>query len=848
MTLNEARSVARVDAVGALGFTGAGVTVAVLDSGYDAAHADLDDGPAAEVCFCSVGTGCCPLGGVVQTGTGAADDDNGHGTHVASIITSDGTVSPVGSAPSAEIVAIKVLDSVGHGQESDFWEALEWITTNMPTVGVDIVNMSFRTLGGPYAGNCDNDPTVPNDLVNAINALVSDGVVVVAAAGNDGSSTNLRAPACVGNVISVGAVYDDDVGVGDLGLCTDPTTAQDQITCWSNRGASLDLLAPGAVITAAEAGGTQIEMSGTSMASPLVAGCSALLLEENPTLTPAEIETRLETSETHITDGETMLTYPRLDCLAALDTSSIVDIATAQDFVNLMGNPTNMDGEFRLVADINLNDLNGGSGQVFTQAIVAPDTSSGGAYDGTPFTGRLYGQGFEISNIKIAATGAAAGNDYLGLFGRIGAGARVMNLRLEGVDVELESGSQYVGGLAGYSVDAYIDNVTVSGNRILARGPTNDHLGRLVGFDENGLITDCNVSGSVLGDDNTNFAGGLIGEALRSDIRRSSASGNVRGYISSSYLGGLVGMATETSIQDSFATGRVEGAGATTDGSGYLGALVGAAYDDTVIQLSHATGEVRGNDPGDDLTYVGGLVGYLEDSDIVESYSTSSLNVPDSHLVGGLAGYMTNLATISRSYYDGTLDGGNDVGGLTGMAFVDCSIADSYSAGSVSGVSGVVGGIAGQIQADSSITNSFSVATVSGPAGSDTGGLVGYVTIRSVVSNSYFLDTQGPDNGYGIPLTAAQMNDISNYQGWDFVDTWYPPVNGHPNLRWATSEICGDGVVQGSEECDDGGTSNGDCCSSTCQYEVAGSSCADVDMCNGGEVCDGRDMPGRVPS
>ncbi|MBK8027395.1 MAG: S8 family serine peptidase [Chloroflexi bacterium] len=98
------------------GLTGAGVRVAVLDSGIDTDHPDLADDLIAQVCFTGGGTpalGSCPP---ADTNTGiSAEDENGHGTNVAGIITSDGTVAPIGFAPDAQIVAVRVLDGFGSG-------------------------------------------------------------------------------------------------------------------------------------------------------------------------------------------------------------------------------------------------------------------------------------------------------------------------------------------------------------------------------------------------------------------------------------------------------------------------------------------------------------------------------------------------------------------------------------------------------------------------------------------------------------------------------------------------------------------------------------------------------------
>ena len=141
------------DSVHAQGFTGAGVKVAVLDTGIDTNHPDLQDDLAAQHCFCdnhpSPVFACCPGGGSEEAN---AEDDEGHGTSVAGIITSAGVAAPLGAAPDAEIVAVKVLDSTGNGSFSDIAAALDWVLTESgtpgsPVQGVRVVNMSLSDSG-----------------------------------------------------------------------------------------------------------------------------------------------------------------------------------------------------------------------------------------------------------------------------------------------------------------------------------------------------------------------------------------------------------------------------------------------------------------------------------------------------------------------------------------------------------------------------------------------------------------------------------------------------------------------------------------------------------------------------
>jgi subtilisin family serine protease len=212
--LNEGLPLATIDAVQALGYTGDGVIVAVLDSGFDSDHPDLSDDLVAEACFCSDnGAGCCPTGDTTQFGAGAAEDDHGHGTHVSGIITSSGTVGPLGSAPDAGIVAVKVLDSTNSFCcASDVTAGLDWL---IGRDDIDLINMSLGTFSG-FEGDCDDEFAFTLAMATAINTLNSKGVVSFASAGNNGSGTQMGAPACIDKVVSVGAVHDAGENVGNV--------------------------------------------------------------------------------------------------------------------------------------------------------------------------------------------------------------------------------------------------------------------------------------------------------------------------------------------------------------------------------------------------------------------------------------------------------------------------------------------------------------------------------------------------------------------------------------------------------------------------------------------------------
>lgn len=297
------------------GYRGQGVTVAVVDSGYDSDHSDLEDSLVREQCFCSGGS-CCPGGTSTQTGSGAAEDDNGHGSHVAGIITSDGVVAPEGGAPDADIVAIKVLDeNNSFCCISDVTAALDWVISSAPEV--DLVNLSLGT-STLFAADCDAENAWTEVLGQAIDTLKTRGVSVFASSGNSGSGAKMSAPACIANAISVGAVWDSAVGSRTMFNCTDSNTAADKVTCFSNSSTTTDIYAPGALITSSGMGGGTATYAGTSQASPIVAACAALLLEESPNLQPTYLEATLKRSDVMVTDTKNGLSFPRLDCAVAV--------------------------------------------------------------------------------------------------------------------------------------------------------------------------------------------------------------------------------------------------------------------------------------------------------------------------------------------------------------------------------------------------------------------------------------------------------------------------------------------------------------------------------------------------
>jgi hypothetical protein len=302
-----------------LSATGKDVVVAVIDSGADFTHPSLAGSRVAEHCFTQ--NDCLPNR---TSESASAADEAGHGTEVTGVVRSAGIDAPEGVAPGARIVAVRVLDHTNRGYVSDWLAGLEWVYQTRQTSGVRVVNMSLVT-DALYTGSCATDLASFASLVTQVRDA---GIVIFAASGNDGSSTQLTAPACLPGVVAVGATYDSDLGrepdTGDYSYppCFDPLTGTARVACFSNTNATLRLLAPGRWITTTRLGGGTSDAWGTSFASPMAAGVAALMLELNPALTPQQIEDALVQSGKQVTDARNGLSFAFVDAFAALQTIS----------------------------------------------------------------------------------------------------------------------------------------------------------------------------------------------------------------------------------------------------------------------------------------------------------------------------------------------------------------------------------------------------------------------------------------------------------------------------------------------------------------------------------------------
>ncbi|MFE5946953.1 S8 family serine peptidase [Streptomyces sp. NPDC056480] len=324
--LDESTHTIGSDRTFAAGKTGAGTTVAVLDTGIDVDHPFLSGRVTGEACFSVTdanagSTSLCPDGTGEQTGPGSADVETGpcatmgavcaHGTHVAGIVAGDGTgldgAPRRGVAPDANVLAIQVFSKFtsdercgGAGKSpcvlsftSSQVKALEKVLA-LKRAGTDIVAANMSLGSGRWTSSCFTDARKA-----IIDNLLAEGVATVVAAGNNGYAEAVNAPGCVPSALTVGSTTDDD-----------------QLSSFTNRGALLDLLAPGTGIVSSVPGGGFAAKDGTSMAAPHVAGALAVLRQSFPEKSVTELEALLLESGEALTYAGAVTPRIQLDAAA----------------------------------------------------------------------------------------------------------------------------------------------------------------------------------------------------------------------------------------------------------------------------------------------------------------------------------------------------------------------------------------------------------------------------------------------------------------------------------------------------------------------------------------------------
>ncbi|MFB7513795.1 S8 family serine peptidase [Streptomyces sp. NPDC056144] len=335
---------------------GQGVTAYIIDTGVRISHTDF--------------------GGRAFNGYDAIDNDNvaqdghGHGTHVA------GTVAGTsyGVAKKAKIVAVRVLNNQGSGTTAQVVAGIDWVTQN--AVKPAVANMS---LGGG----------VDTALDTAVKNSIASGVTYAVAAGNDNSNASNYSPARVAEAITVGS-----------------TTNTDARSSFSNYGSALDIFAPGSNITSSWGTGDTATntISGTSMATPHVAGAAALYLADNPTATPAQVSTALVNAATpnvvtspgtgspnrllYVGGGTTTPPGPRFENTADF---AIADNTTVESPVTVSG----VSGNAPATLQVPVNIVHTYIGDLQVQ-LIAPD--------GTAYTLKAYGTGGSSDNINTTYT------------------------------------------------------------------------------------------------------------------------------------------------------------------------------------------------------------------------------------------------------------------------------------------------------------------------------------------------------------------------------------------------------------------------------------------------------------
>ncbi len=334
------------DDVWNLGYTGNGVSIAVLDTGIDTDHPEFQTCTTIATCeeqivcnTCEITnytydengtaypynqtvTDCNLCGSTTQTictnqtactntndiaggkgfGYATYEDDQGHGTHVAGIITANGVdANAKGVAPDTKVWMAKVCNSQGSCYTSDIAAAIEYVVKGADGIAnngdepAKIISISLGG-GGTASSNCDRDY-----LARKVNWAVDNGVTVIAAAGN--SAGKVSSPGCASKAIAVGAVSKSDVRAS-----------------WSGSGKALDIMAPGVSIYSSIIG-SYASWSGTSMATPHISATVALLRQKKPNITNSEIKSALYKTAKDLgsTGWDRYYGYGRVDALGAIN-------------------------------------------------------------------------------------------------------------------------------------------------------------------------------------------------------------------------------------------------------------------------------------------------------------------------------------------------------------------------------------------------------------------------------------------------------------------------------------------------------------------------------------------------
>lgn len=422
-------------------------------------------------------------------------------------------------------------------------------------------------------------------------------------------------------------------------------------------------------------------------------------------------------------------------------------IATIEQLCSIGSDPNLLDKHFILVADIDLHPRLPGR-RDFEPAVIAPDLNDKRDFQGPVFKGSFNGNGHVIKDLTIRS----GKTGYIGLFGKIGSAGRVYNLRLE--DIDISSSGKYIGGLVGYN-NGQITNCRVSGDVLGGTEYYCSCLALLAGRNR-GRISHCDINGTVSSGRvkrGTRF--GLLTGLNDGVISNCCVGGKIVSEVSASEVGGLVGE-NLCSIADCYSLAKV-----SLDSSGKCGGLVGTNRG--VIYRCYATSDVS---CGKYSKNVGGLVG-LNSGSVINCYASG--DVSGYWQLGGLAGL--NGGNIINCYAKGNVTGEGHVGGLVGNG--KGIISHAYATGHV------VGKDLDYIPK---------------------GGLLAEGYSHNVICCYWNIETSGQttsEGGEGLNTAPMQKSSTFLEAGWDFVaersngtsDVWQMPESGgYPKLTFFSKE------------------------------------------------------------
>jgi hypothetical protein len=404
---------------------------------------------------------------------------------------------------------------------------------------------------------------------------------------------------------------------------------------------------------------------------------------------------------------------------------SIVEINTEEELINIKDD---LAGRYVLKSDIALTD---------EWTPIGDDSSR--------FSGRLDGRGHKITGLWIDALNDG---EYIGLFGYIDEGV-VRNLRVETTAKGIE-GKSNVGIITGYLLGGKIESVHTSGNINITLAGKN--VGGIVGYiSSEAAIKDAHSTANIHSANATNI-GGIVGDINGSvTIEECSSTGDLWG---ASYIGGIAGNTAGTiTIIKSYYTGNILG---TETLGGITGNATGA-----VIKNSYSNGSVVGSGAN-----IGGIAGSGSSFEITDSYSTAYLaSSTNNSNAGGIVGKVSSAAVILNSYFAGMIRAVGSSGGIVGSASgsgAGLEIKNCFFSGTLFSSSGsLIGGIAGQISGIVSITKNYSSGTVvtSGTSsGTTIGGIVGSLS----GSNTDIALTDNVLASQGLYLYSAYGGNVKN--------------------------------------------------------------------------------------